>query len=62
MSFEDKTIRCADCGSDFMFSASEQQFFAEKGFTNEPRRCPTCRRTRRQRQGNRTDVQRDWQA
>lgn len=62
MSLEDKTIRCADCGSDFMFSASEQQFFAEKGFTNEPRRCPTCRRNRRQQQDNRTSVQRDWQA
>ncbi len=60
MSLEDKTIRCADCGSDFMFSASEQQFFAEKGFTNEPRRCPTCRRNRRQQGTQTQQVQRDW--
>ncbi len=61
MNFEDKTIKCADCGSDFMFSASEQQFFAEKGFTNEPRRCPTCRRSRRQQRGGQTQsVQREW--
>ena len=48
MSFEDKKIRCADCGEEFTFTASEQQFFAEKGFTNEPRRCPVCRRKRRE--------------
>jgi len=44
MSFEDKTLNCRDCGNDFVFSAGEQQFYAEKGFTNEPRRCPECRR------------------
>ncbi|NLE94684.1 MAG: hypothetical protein GX600_03220 [Dehalococcoidia bacterium] len=61
MSFEDKTIKCADCGTDFTFSASEQQFFAEKGFTNEPRRCPVCRRNRRQqRSGQTQSAQRDW--
>ncbi len=61
MSFEDKTIKCADCGNEFMFSAAEQQFFAEKGFTNEPRRCPTCRRNRRQQRGAEPQsTQRDW--
>lgn len=61
MSFEDKTIKCADCATDFTFSASEQQFFAEKGFTNEPKRCPTCRRNRRQQRGGETQsAQRDW--
>ncbi len=61
MSFEDKTIKCADCGNDFTFSASEQQFFAEKGFTNEPKRCPVCRRNRRQQRGGQTQsAQRDW--
>lgn len=55
MSFEDKTLRCADCGNEFAFSASEQEFFAEKGFTNEPKRCPACRRARRQqREGSQT--------
>ncbi|MCK9358095.1 MAG: zinc-ribbon domain-containing protein, partial [Dehalococcoidia bacterium] len=36
MSYQDKSLRCRDCGQDFTFSSSEQQFFAEKGFTNEP--------------------------
>ena len=53
MSFEDKTINCSDCGVDFTFSASEQEFFANKGFTNEPKRCPDCRSARKaQRNGN----------
>jgi len=47
VSYQDKTIKCRDCGQDFVFSASEQQFFAEKGFTNEPKRCPACRRAKR---------------
>lgn len=52
--YQDKTLTCRDCGNDFNFSASEQEFFAEKGFTNEPGRCPQCRAARRQnnRQGN----------
>ena len=61
MSFEDKTIKCADCATDFMFTASEQQFYAEKGFTNEPKRCPACRRSRKQqRSGETQGAQRDW--
>ncbi|MDR3542814.1 MAG: zinc-ribbon domain containing protein [Desulfosporosinus sp.] len=41
--FTDKVLTCRDCGREFLFSASEQDFFAEKGFTNEPRSCPECR-------------------
>ncbi|MDR3601729.1 MAG: zinc-ribbon domain containing protein [Desulfosporosinus sp.] len=41
--FTDKVLTCRDCGQEFVFSASEQDFFAEKGFTNEPGRCPVCR-------------------
>ena len=41
--FDDKVLTCRDCGQEFVFSASEQEFFAEKGFTNEPGRCPQCR-------------------
>ena len=48
MDYVDKTLRCLDCGADFTFSASEQEFFAAKGFTNEPGRCPDCRAARRQ--------------
>ncbi|NLM37264.1 MAG: zinc-binding protein [Firmicutes bacterium] len=47
--FQDKTMVCRDCGNSFVFSASEQEFYAEKGFTNEPGRCPQCRAERKQR-------------
>ncbi|KUO53518.1 MAG: zinc-binding protein [Desulfitibacter sp. BRH_c19] len=40
---EDKNLSCKDCGKEFVFSASEQEFYAQKGFTNEPGRCPECR-------------------
>jgi CxxC-x17-CxxC domain-containing protein len=46
---QDKTLECRDCGGNFVFSVSEQDFFAEKGFTNEPSRCPDCRAARKQR-------------
>jgi len=45
--FSDKTLTCRDCGAQFTFTASEQAFFAEKGFNNEPSRCPSCRAERR---------------
>ena len=44
----DQTLTCNDCGSSFVFSESEQQFFADKGYTNAPGRCPDCRRERRE--------------
>jgi len=46
--FSDKTLVCKDCGQSFTFTASEQEFYAEKGFTNEPQRCKTCRAARKQ--------------
>lgn len=49
MSYVDKTLECVECGMSFVFSASEQDFFASKGYTNEPRRCPECRRANKQR-------------
>jgi CxxC-x17-CxxC domain-containing protein len=39
----DKTLTCRDCGTQFVFTAREQEFYAEKGFTNEPGRCASCR-------------------
>ena len=51
MSYADKTLTCSDCGTGFTFSASEQEFFASKGFTNEPGRCPDCRTARKQQRG-----------
>jgi CxxC-x17-CxxC domain-containing protein len=50
---QDKTLTCRDCGAQFIFSASEQDFYAEKGFTNEPGRCPECRAARKQANGGR---------
>jgi CxxC-x17-CxxC domain-containing protein len=50
VSFNDKTISCRDCGGDFIFTGGEQEFYAEKGFTNEPGRCPDCRSKRRTQQ------------
>src|SRR5579885_3848858 len=47
MNFVDKTLNCRDCGADFTFTAGEQEFHAQKGFTNEPGRCPECRARRR---------------
>ena len=48
---EDKTLVCKECGVEFLFSAQEQEFYAEKGFQNEPARCPDCRRARKQQAG-----------
>ena len=41
--YEDKTLRCKDCGKEFVFTAGEQEFYASKGFENEPQRCKECR-------------------
>jgi CxxC-x17-CxxC domain-containing protein len=52
MSFEDKTLTCMDCGSNFTFEAAEQEFYQSKGFENEPKRCPSCRQAKKaQRSG-----------
>ena len=51
MSYEDKSITCVDCGTEFPFTADEQQRFADRGFTNEPKRCKTCRDARKAEQG-----------
>lgn len=45
--FQDKTLKCKDCGCDFVFTAGEQEFYAEKGFQNEPQRCKACRDARK---------------
>ena len=45
--YEDKAITCADCGQEFTFTASEQAFYAEKGFTDSPKRCKPCRQARK---------------
>ena len=45
--FEDKVLICRDCGREFTFTAGEQEFYAEKGFQNEPVRCRECRNNRK---------------
>ena len=45
--FEDKTLICKECGEEFVFTAGEQEFYAEKGFQNEPQRCKKCRDARK---------------
>ncbi|MEL7570346.1 MAG: zinc-ribbon domain-containing protein [Eubacteriaceae bacterium] len=48
----DKNIKCKDCGTSFVFTESEQAFYKEKGFENNPVRCPSCRRVKKQQRNN----------
>ena len=41
--YEDKILVCKECGNEFTFTAGEQEFYAERGFQNEPQRCKACR-------------------
>ncbi|MBR2987131.1 MAG: zinc-ribbon domain containing protein [Clostridia bacterium] len=45
--YQDITLKCKDCGEDFVFTAGEQEFYAEKGFQNQPQRCKACRDARK---------------
>lgn len=47
MSYVDKNLTCRDCNEEFIFTSGEQEFHAEKGFTNAPSRCPDCRAKRK---------------
>lgn len=52
MAYKDKTLVCEDCGREFIFSAEDQEFYAQRGYQNEPKRCQECRSARkRQRSG-----------
>ena len=48
--FQDRALKCIDCGAEFIFSAGEQQFFHDKNFKNEPKRCKACK-TKKQGSG-----------
>ena len=52
MSFQEKSLYCVDCDTTFTFTVEEQEFFQSKGYTNEPKRCPECRRARKSANGN----------
>jgi CxxC-x17-CxxC domain-containing protein len=51
MEYHDKVLKCTECGSEFVFTAGEQMFFADKGFKNEPKRCKSCKASRAQGPG-----------
>ena len=51
MEYRDKVLKCAECGAEFVFTAGEQAFFADKGFKNEPKRCKPCKSKRGQNVG-----------
>ena len=48
----DKQLVCKECQKEFLFTVGEQEFYQEKGFLNEPQRCPECRRARKQAKRN----------
>jgi CxxC-x17-CxxC domain-containing protein len=50
MEYRDKMLKCVDCGNEFVFTAGEQIFYADKGFRNEPKRCKNCKSQRGQTQ------------
>ena len=47
MAYVDRTLTCVDCGAEFVHSAEDQEFYAQKGFVSDPKRCPGCRAVRR---------------
>ena len=47
MAFQDRTLTCVDCGQQFVFTAGEQEFYVQKGFMNEPKRCKSCKAVRK---------------
>jgi CxxC-x17-CxxC domain-containing protein len=48
--YTDRSLTCVECGLDFTFSADDQQYHAERGY-QDPKRCPSCRASRRQSRG-----------
>ncbi len=59
MEKKDKTIVCKDCGSEFVFTVGEQEFYEEKGFENEPTRCKECRDKKKAERNNRRPFNRN---
>lgn len=52
MAFQDQTLTCRDCGQPFTWTASEQEFYQQKGFQNAPVRCAACRSAKKARMGD----------
>jgi len=53
MALSDQTLYCRDCNSEFIFTVGEQEFYASRGLTNTPSRCPECRAAQKQTRGQR---------
>jgi CxxC-x17-CxxC domain-containing protein len=53
MDYEDKNLTCKDCSKEFVWSAGEQKFYADKGLQNPPGRCPDCRKQKKEQKTNR---------
>ncbi len=47
MTYADRTLTCVDCGVEFVHSAADQEYYAQKGCVSDPKRCASCRATRR---------------
>lgn len=45
--YQDKNLTCKECGTEFVFTSGDQEFYAERGFENEPQRCKKCRNARK---------------
>src|SRR3989344_609293 len=52
MAFQDQNLTCRDCGNQFVWTSSEQEFYQQKGFQNAPVRCPSCRSAKKARMGD----------
>lgn len=53
MDFQDKNLTCKECSKEFVWSAGEQKFYADKGLQNPPGRCPDCRKAMKEKKVNR---------
>jgi len=53
MDYQDKNLVCKDCSKEFVWSAGEQKFYADKGLQNPPGRCPECRKAQKEKKTNR---------
>lgn len=56
--YTDRAIACADCGQEFTFTAGEQEFYAQRGFTESPKRCASCRQIRKAQRNRSSDAPR----
>lgn len=47
VTYIDRTLNCVDCGVEFIHSAADQEYYVQKGFVSDPKRCTSCRASRR---------------